>query len=498
VKKVVVIGSGFAGLSAASFMAKAGWQVEVVEKHDVPGGRARRFSEKGFCFDMGPSWYWMPDVFERYFACFGKKPSDFYKLKRLDPSYKVFWEKAEMDIPANFERLKQLFEDTSPGAGQQLELFLREAAFKYDVGINKLVYKPGRTWAEFMDIDLAKGLLKLDVFTSMKKHIRKYFTHPELIQLLEFPVLFLGALPENIPALYSLMNYADIKLGTWYPLGGMYEVVNGMYKLCLELGVKFSFSCNAVEFIFDRNAVTAVKAIHTSGGVKQEVNIRADVVIGAADYNFIETTLLPTKFRSYSNEYWSSRVMAPSCLLYYVGVDRKLPNISHHSLFFDVNFDKHGEEIYSDPSWPTNPLFYVSATSVTDSSVAPEGMENLFFLIPVAAGLEGDTEELRDEYFMKILKRFEQRTGESISENIVYKRSYAVKDFVDDYNAFKGNAYGLANTLMQTAILKPGIKSKKLKNLFYTGQLTVPGPGVPPSLISGEVVAEEIIKEFKI
>ncbi len=496
-KKVVVIGSGFAGLSAASFMAQAGWEVTVVEKHPIPGGRARKFLAKGFSFDMGPSWYWMPDVFERFFKSFGKLPSDYYSLKRLDPSYRIFFRDSVMDIPANFLKLKELFEKTSPGSALQLERFLEEAAFKYDVGINKLVHKPGRKLTEFVDTDLAKGILKLDVFTSMKKHIRKYFNHPKLIQLLEFPVLFLGALPENIPALYSLMNYADIKLGTWYPAGGMYEVVNGMYKLCEELGVQFSFNYNVSELLLEKNQITAVKAVNTLTKLEEVKLFQADVVIGAADYHFIETVLLPEKFRSYSNKYWNSRVMAPSCLLYYVGINKKLKNVLHHSLFFDVDFDEHAREIYQQPKWPVEPLFYVSATSVTDELVAPKGMENLFFLIPIASGLTGDTEELRDQYFEKILRRFEERIGENIKENIIYRKSYAVKDFVNDYNAFKGNAYGLANTLMQTAIFKPGLKSKKIKNLFYTGQLTVPGPGVPPSLISGEVVAKEVVKEFK-
>jgi len=492
VKKAIVIGSGFSGLSAASFLAKAGWQVTVIEKHSLPGGRARKFSADGFTFDMGPSWYWMPDVFERYFNCFGKKVSDYYQLERLDPSYRIYWPQGFTDIPAGYEALKELFEKTEKGAAAKLDQFMSEAAYKYEVGINKLVHKPGRSLAEFVDIDLAKGVLKLDVFTSMKKHVRKYFQNPRLVQLLEFPVLFLGALPEKIPALYSLMNYADIKLGTWYPQGGMYSIVEGMYRLAIELGVQFRFEEEVI-------------CINTKNGKAESVSVNsgdaqktydADVVIGAADYHFVETKLLPEAQRSYSETYWNKRVMAPSCLLYYVGINKKLPGLTHHSLFFDVDFDRHGKEIYDEPQWPSEPLFYASATSVTDETVAPAGNENIFFLIPVATGLQGDTEELRDKYFDKIVKRFEEQTGHNIREHIVYKRTYAVSDFVNDYNAFKGNAYGLANTLMQTAILKPSIKSKKLSNLFYTGQLTVPGPGVPPSLISGEVVAKEIIKEL--
>lgn len=493
-KKVVVIGSGFAGLSAASFMAKAGWEVMVLEKHDTPGGRARKFSAAGFTFDMGPSWYWMPDVFERYFNCFGKKVADYYRLKRLDPSYRVYWNDGPINIPADLEALKKLFESIETGSGSQLQAFLKEAEYKYEVGINKLVHKPGRSFSEFLDTDLAKGVLRLDVFTSMKKHIRKYFKHPKLVQLMEFPALFLGALPANIPALYSLMNYADIKLGTWYPAGGMYSIVEGMYRLAIELGVIFQFNVNAGRIEVDKGIAKGVHAIAANG---DRIFFEADVVIGAADYHFIEKLLLPAENRSYSEAYWDKRVMAPSCLLYFVGLDKKLKEITHHALYFDVDFDKHGEEIYTRPQWPHEPLFYVCAPSVTDSTVAPEGYENLFFLVPVAAGLNDDTEKLRKMYFEKIVKRFEAHCGQSISGSVIYMKSYSVSDFVNDYNAFKGNAYGLANTLLQTAIFKPSAKSKKVKNLFYTGQLTVPGPGVPPSLISGEVVAKEVLKAYK-
>ncbi len=488
-KKAIVIGSGFSGISAASFMAQAGWDVTVLEKNTMPGGRAQKFSQQGFTFDMGPSWYWMPDVFERYFNCFGKKVSDYYSLKRLDPSYAVYFPEKKIDIPADLSALKQLFESIEKGSAEKLDQFLKEAAYKYEVGINKLVHKPGLSLTEFIDIDLAKGLLKLDVFTSMKKHISKYFKSPQIQQLLEFPVLFLGALPQNIPALYSLMNYADIKLGTWYPEGGMYSVVQAMYELATELGVKFQFEKNVSSVNIENGKAVSVSA-------ENEV-FYADAIISSADYYFTESTLLPEKYRSYSEEYWDKRVMAPSCLLYYVGLNKKLNGIRHHSLFFDVDFDQHGREIYGEPKWPTAPLFYVSAVSVSDTGSAPEGCENLFFLIPVAAGLSGDDETLRNEYFLKIVKRFEEQTGEKMLDNIIYKRSYSVSDFVSDYNSYKGNAYGLANTLMQTAVMKPSMKSRKVSNLYFAGQLTVPGPGVPPSLISGEVAAKQILKEHK-
>ncbi len=485
-KSVIVIGSGFAGLSAASFMAKNGWKVTVVEKNEMPGGRARRLQENGFTFDMGPSFYWMPNVFERYFEQFGKKVSDYYTLHRLDPSYRIYWNDGYTDMPADFEELKKVFESFEPGSAERLEKYLKGAAYKYEVGMNKLVYKPSRSILEFMDWQTISGVFKLQVFSSIKKHIAQYFSHPKLRQLMEFPVLFLGALPKDTPALYSLMNYADIKGGTWYPEGGMYAIVDGMYKLALELGVVFHFSENVTEIAVDQGKVNMV--------ITDKSRYGADAVISGADYHFTEKKLLAPQYHTYSEKYWDKKVMAPSCLLYYVGLNKKLKQSIHHSLFFDVPFEEHGKEIYTNPKWPAEPLFYVSVSSVTDNTVAPAGHENIVFLVPVASGLKGDTEELREKYFQQIVKRMEQHTGESILDAVVYKKTYSVSNFVHDYNSFRGNAYGLANTLMQTAIFRPACQSKKVSNLFYTGQMTVPGPGVPPSLISGEVVAKQVIK----
>jgi phytoene desaturase len=485
---VIIIGAGFSGLSAASFMRKNGWNVKLIEKNKTAGGRASQLIENGFTFDKGPSFYWMPEVFEKYFAQFGKHTSDYYKLIRLDPSYRIYWEKDHTDIPADFQALKKVFEDLEQGSGARLEKYLEGAAYKYDLGINNLVQKPGKSFTEFLNWQTISGAMKLQVFTSIKKHIAQYFKHPKLRRMMEFPVLFLGALPEDTPALYSLMNYADIKGGTWYPEGGMYAVVNGMYKLALELGIEFHFNESAKQINIEHGKVIGLS---TDQGEYQ-----ADAIISTADYEFTESNLLPVQFRSYSDEYWTKRVMAPSCLLYYVGLNKKLKNPLHHNLFFDVPFDQHGNEIYKDPKWPSLPLFYVSIASKTDAAVAPEGCENLVFLIPVASGLEGDSTALRENYFNHIVKRMEAHTGESIIDAVIYNKSYSVSEFRTEYNSFKGNAYGLASTLKQTALFRPALQSKKVKNLFYAGQLTVPGPGVPPCLISGEVVVKQLIKQF--
>jgi len=487
-KKVIVIGAGFSGLSTATQLAEWGYDVEIFEKNEQAGGRARVFKEQGFVFDMGPSWYWMPDVFEKYFSTFGKKPSDYYDLKRLDPSYSVILSPTEViDLPAKLEGIKLLFEGIESGASEKLDQFLEQASYKYRVGITNFVWKPSRKISEFLSLKLLIDLIQLDVFQSFYTHIRKYFKSETLLKIMEFPILFLGAISQNTPAMYSLMNYAEITMGTWYPMGGMHQIIKGMVQLAEEKGVKIHYNQEVLGFDIEDKKVKAIQL--------KEGKHYADAVIASADYHHVET-LLGDNYRNYSEAYWDKRVMAPSSILFYLGVSKRLPKLKHHNLFFDRDFSIHSHEIYTEPAWPSDPLFYASAPSVTDPSIAPAGCENLFLLIPVAPNLT-DSEEVRDKYFEQLMDRLESYCGTSIRDSILYKRSYAHKDFQKDYHAFKGNAYGLANTLMQTAILKPSLKNKRLKNLYYTGQLTVPGPGVPPALISGLVVAKELDKELK-
>ena len=487
-KRILVIGAGFAGLAAATSLANKGYDVTLLEKNNMPGGRARVFQAEGFTFDMGPSWYWMPDVFETYFARFGKKPSDYYNLVRLDPSYTVVFGPDEaVHLPAGLDRLEALFEQIESGSGLKLREFLKQASYKYEVGMKKFVWKPSRSITEFISLKLLYDVTRLDVFQSFATHARKFFKHPRLLEIVEFPVLFLGATPENTPAMYSLMNYAEMALGTWYPMGGMHEIVKAMVSLAEEKGVKILLNQTVQTIDIHRNTVQRVL---TNDGI-----FETDVVVAGADYNHVETNLVEVEHRNYDDTYWNTRVMAPSSLLFYLGINKRLPRLQHHNLFFDEDFTLHAQEIYETPRWPTKPLFYASAPSKTDSSVAPNGCENLFLLIPVAPDLTDD-EATREHYFDLIMTRLEAYVGEDVRSHIVFKRSYAHSDFKQDYNAFRGNAYGLANTLRQTALLKPSLKNKRVHNLFYTGQLTVPGPGVPPSLISGLVVADEVAKEF--
>lgn len=485
-RKAVVIGAGFSGLAAATTLASHNYDVTVIEKNSSPGGRARKFETDGFAFDMGPSWYWMPDVFDSYFNRFGSQVSDFYDLKRLEPSYKIYFGKGDsVSLPASVQGMIDLFESMETGSGDQLRKFLKEAEYKYKVGMTEFVYNPSYSIFDYLNPKLAMAGTRMHLFTSFHKYIRRFFRNPRILQMLEFPVLFLGGTARSTPAMYSLMNYGDIALGTWYPMGGMHKIIEGMVDLATSKGVKFEYNQPAVGFDLTNRKITGVRT--------PDKSLVSDAIVASADYHHIEQQLLPESQRQYSGAYWDSRVLSPSALIYYIGVNKKLKSLEHHNLFFDQDFGPHADTIYKNPSWPENPSFYVCCVTATDASQAPAGHENLFVLVPVAPGIV-DTPEIRERYYSLLMNRLEYLTDESIKDNVVYNQSYAHSDFERDYNAYKGNAYGLANTLRQTAFLKPALRSKKLGNLFYTGQLTVPGPGVPPALISGQVAGDEIAR----
>ncbi|MBT8182237.1 MAG: phytoene desaturase [Eudoraea sp.] len=483
-KKVVIIGSGFSSLSASCYLAKKGFDVSLFEKNDTVGGRARQLSKDGFTFDIGPSWYWMPDIFDRFFADFGKKTSDYYQLDKLSPAYKIFFDDDIITIGDCMDKICEEFERIEKGSSKHLKKFIAKAQSNYDIAINEIVYRPGLSPLELVTKDT---VIRVDqFFKTISQEVRKNFKNPKLISTLEFPVLFLGAKPNKTPAFYSFMNFADFGLGTWHPKGGMYQIIIAMKSLAQELGVTIHTD-SAVDKIL-------VKDGKAKGIIVNSETINADMVLSGADYHHTET-LLDKQYRQYSEKYWQRKTFAPSSLLFFVGFDKKLDNVQHHNLFFDTDFGEHATEIYDNPKWPSRPLFYANFPSVTDKSMAPTNNETGFFLIPIAPGLE-DTPELRDQYFDIILKRFQERTGQSVENNIIFKKSFCVNDFKEQYNSYKGNAYGMANTLSQTAFMRPGLKSKKINNLFFTGQLTVPGPGVPPSLISGKLVSELMEKKI--
>ncbi|WP_126249046.1 phytoene desaturase family protein [Chitinophaga rhizosphaerae] len=482
-KKIAIIGSGISGLSAAAYAAKAGHEVHVFEKNGSPGGRARQLAAAGYTFDMGPSWYWMPDVIERFFRDFGSTASDYYELVPLDPQFEIIFSDGNLAVPREYGQLRSLFESLEPGAGRQLDAFMKSARFKYEVGMREFVQKPCHSWLEFVSPRIAVSSFKLDLLSGFRKYVDRYFKNSRLAALMEFPVIFLGAPPSEIPAMYSLMNYGGLVLGTWYPMGGFYQLVLAMKSIAEKEGARFYFNSPVERIVAENGRVTSI--------IANGQQLAFDAVIASSDYHHTET-LLDTAFRNYDEAYWRSRTFAPSSLIYYLGFNQRLPRLQHHNLFFEHPLDGHIDDIYKNKRWPQQPLFYACCPSKTDPAVAPAGHENLFLLMPLATGLH-DEEAIRERYLDEMLHRLEKHTGmKKLRDKIDFTRSYCVRDFIQDYNAYQGNAYGLANTLAQTAVGKPALRNRKLCNLFYAGQLTVPGPGVPPSVISGKIAANEI------
>lgn len=485
--KVDIIGAGLSSLYAACFLSKKGHTVNVYEKNESVGGRSRVFEQEGFKFDMGPSWYWMPDLIDDLFSQLGEDRRKYFDINRLDPSYKVFWKNTDpTEIPADKQKLFELFDTFEEKGGEKLEKFLEDAHEKYTIAVPEFLEKPGLKLGEVINLNVLKKALQMDVFKSVDKDVSNRFTSPKSIGILNFPVLFLGEMPNRIPSLYTLMNHADMGLGTWYPNGGMSQLPLALMKIAEKNGAKFHFNAPVTEFSCQNDKIQSFVA----GGK----TINTDYVIAGADYNFVEQNLVPKKYRRYTESYWDKRSLAPSCLIYYIGTNKKIDGLDHHNLFFDEDINTHGNEIYKTPKWPEKPLFYACVPSKTDNDVAPENCENIFLLVPIAPDLD-DTPKIRADYFELIIKRMEKQVGVAIKDHVIFKKDFCISDFKADYNAFKGNAYGLANTLKQTANLKPKITSK-LKNLFFCGQLTVPGPGIPPSLMSGKIVAKHVLDKF--
>jgi phytoene desaturase len=539
-KKVVIIGSGISSLSAACYLAKEGMEVVVIEKNEQLGGRARTleleapnmdtnmnllsfFSEETgqtrnkFTFDMGPSWYWMPEIFENFFKDFGKKVSDYYQLVRLDPAYRVFSQnQTPIDLPADINEITALFErlEGDREGGKKLLQFLKVSEYTYNKAVTDYMWRPGNNIFELLSPDLAYSTAKGGILKSYAGEVEKIFKSQAARNLVEFPVLFLGATPQKTPYLYNLMAYTQFMHGTWYPMGGMHKIIEAFVSLGKELGVKYYTRCSVKSLETNKGKIEKVVIQDLSKGQNKRIfdneeteytgltgkisltdyyDIKADYVVAGADYHHVEQELLDKNDRRYNENYWDKRTMCPSSLLFYVGLKNTVPHLKHHNLFFDADFNEHAKNIYDNPKYPQDPLFYLCAPSKTDPSVAPKGCENIFILIPLACDLE-DTPQIREKYFNMVTSRIAKHTGTDINEDIMVNVSYSINNFKQDYNAFKGNAYGLANTLGQTAILKPKLRSK-LKNMVYCGQLTVPGPGLPPGIYSGKMAAQEILKK---
>lgn len=491
-KKIVVIGAGFSGLATACYLAKAGHSVTILEKNSWVGGRAHHVTEKGFSFDFGPSWYWMPEVFEQFFGDFGKTVAQYYALERLSPSYRVVFNDETIDLPTNHRSQIALFEKLEKGAGEKLAVLLKKTQRTYDLAMRYFVPFPFRSLLDCFNPTLLRAGIKLlqnyNGFQSAHHFYSQQFSSPKIRKLLEFPLFFLAGSPSEVPAVYSLMNHVDLNLGTWYPKTGFSAVIDGMVSLANELGVSIHCNCEVQSVTLKKNQVSAV---HTSDGK----NLPVDILVSSGDYMHTETALLPPELQSYSAAYWNSLTLAPSALLVHLGVRKKVSGLLHHTLFFHHDWDQGLKELNETPRWPNKPLYYVSCPSKTDSSVAPTGQETLTILIPLSPGLP-DSKKQRLELADSIIADLEVQLQTDIHSHIVVKKLYGIREFIKDFHAHKGNAYGVAHTFSQTAMFRPRFRSKKVSNLFYTGQSTIPGIGVPICLLSGRIVSKEILKEY--
>lgn len=483
--RIVVIGAGFGGLAAAALLARDGFDVTVLERNGQPGGRAMLHREGGFSFDMGPSWYLLPDVFERFFARFGSVPTEHYGLTRLDPAYRVFFgDGAPTDVSADLEGNLALFESIESGAAEALRGYLARAEYQYRVAMERFVYRDYRGVRDILDRELLLHGTRLRLFGRMDRLVARAFRDDRLRKLLTYNLVFLGCSPSRAPALYALMAHADFNLGVWYPEGGMNGVARGLYRLAQRQGAKFVFDSPVTAIRLSGRRATAVDS--PSGSYP------ADVVLANADYHHVEQALLPAGARSYSARYWARRVVAPSACIVYLGLDRRVPALAHHNLLLQHGWDEHFRSIFDRPGWPARPALYVCRPSLTDPAVAPEGSENLFLMMPAAAGLRDD-DDARERCRRLMMRALETTIGEGIEDSIRVCRLFTQRDFTATFNAFRGTALGLAHTLRQTAFLRPSLQSRRVGNLFFAGQYTTPGIGVPMTLIAATIARDRIL-----
>jgi phytoene desaturase len=488
---IAVVGAGFGGLAAAALLAKQGHQVTVLEKNSQAGGRARVYKEKDFSFDMGPSWYLMPDVFEAFFKEFDKIPEDYYDLIRIDPSYRIFFDgEGITDVSADFESNVDLFNSFEKGGGEKLREYLEQAERHYRLAMDEMIYKEyDRIW-DLFNGKLALEGFKLPLFNNIDGYVSKWFKNEKSKKILEYSIGFIGGSPQNTPALYYIMNHVDFNLGVWYPAeGGISRVVQAMVDLGIEYGVRFRYDSEVTKLDIEDGKVNKIYF--------GDDTLEPDILVVNADYPHFEINLLGDKNQSYDVKYWDSRVIAPSALVLYIGLNKKLDKLEHHNLFLTKDWDQGFENVF-DPKkarWPETPSYYINVTSKNDDTVAPEGGETIFVLVPLAPDLI-DTPEIREKYYHKLVSHIETLAEEPIIGHEIVKKIYSVNDYRKDYNAYKGTALGLTHTLMQTALFRPSHKSRKVDNLYYTGHYTHPGIGMPMCIISSQVLAKTIERRY--
>ena len=484
-QQVTVVGGGIGGLSAACYLADAGADVTVVERNSQLGGVAGRLELEGFVFDTGPSWYMMPETFERFFGFFGRSPSDYYELERLDPQYRVFFTDGDqLDITPDVDRTRRLFESYEPGAGDALEEYLDSAARTFDIGMERFVYTDRSRLRDLIDPSIVRAAPALGHLGSMQSFVDEYFEHPKLQQLLQYTLVFLGSSPHNTPSLYHLMAHVDFERGVYYPEGGMYSLIEAMVALGERLGVDYrtDFEVSALEPRADGIRVVGPE------------NHVADHVIANANPSHVERELLPAGAVDREPSYWDDRTYGPSAYMLYLGVEGDAEPLEHHTLVFPPDWDPHFEAIFDEPAWPDRPAYYLSVASKTDPTVAPDGHHAIVILVPVAPGLD-DSPAKRAAFREQVLADLADQTGVDLRNRIVAEESVCVSEFADRFHTPDGTALGLAHTLGQTGPLRPAHHAPGVDRLYYTGAFTSPGVGVPMAVISGEHAAAAVARD---
>ena len=487
-QKLIVIGGGIGGLAFAALAGKIGYDVTLLEKNERLGGVANQFEAQGFKFDMGPSWYLMPDVFQNYFDLLGEKVEDYLNLTQLDPSYRIFFQGKDrsLDFYSDLERDLPTFEMLEPGSGPKLKEYLEKSKYQYEIALGGFMYKNYDTVLDFLNKQVATEGRELEVFAKMSDYVAKYFTTDEVQKVMQYTLVFLGSSPYNTPALYNIMSHIDFNMGVFYPQGGIHEIPLALQKIGKKNGVKYRTGVNVAQINTKRGP--KVKGVTLDNG---EV-LEADIIVSNAPVHHTET-LLPKPYRDHSERYWDRRTLAPSALIMYLGVKGKIDSLTHHNLLFSSDWKKNFGEIFDTPQWPSEPSLYICAPSKTDPNVAPEGDENLFVLVPIPPRMETSKEELekQSDRMLGIIEK--EMNIPDLRERIIYKRVFSAKDFTTHYNKLGGTALGLAHTIQQTAILRPNNRSKKVENLLYVGGDTNPGIGMPIQLISAELALKRLI-----
>jgi len=488
-KKVIIIGAGIGGLGTAALLSKRGYDVTILEKNEKIGGRANIFTAEGYTFDMGPSWYLMPDVFEHFYDLMEEDINKHLNLVKLGPSYKVFFpgdpEYPVVDIHSDLKKDLPTLEQFEPGITPKLRKYLETSGKQYELAKKSFMYRNYDSIFDFFKWELMKEGRHMNPLQTMEKYLNKNFSDDRVKKILEYTLVFLGSEPKKTPALYNIMNFIDFHYGVYYPKGGIYTIIDSLKSMNDTHGTTIHTNTGVSEIIIENKTATGVRL--ENGEI-----MNADYIISNADLHFTETKLIAEKkHQTFPEKYWDKAVMGPSAFIMYLGLDREVPNLTHHNLRFAQNWKENFKELFDEPALPTDPSYYVCKPTHTDTNIAPKGKDILFMLVPIAAGMT-ITDDMKKSYRDKIIGMMKTDLNlPDLEESIVYEKSYWGDDFGRDYNAYKGTALGMAHTLKQT-LLRPGNKSKKVKNLFYVGAGTNPGIGMPICLISAELMYKRL------